>query len=214
MEKLKVVLEVEKESPSDKNGMFYRYSIGDFKLWFSQAEDGNIYSVGLVEDGDEFKDFDLSAYANEEGRAEKSVGYYPNEFKIRPRSMPMTTADAWEFMVKMKQACRVLDAVEEFFASGKHYELFAKYHFTGEKSIKVEAFPGKGGASVFSQVYPVQSQDEALKIFREEHPEYKGCILVAENVYEKPLNSVLEDATLRANGASDKDAKDVEKELF
>ena len=198
MEKFKVVLEVEKESPSDNNGMFYRYSIGDFKLWFSQAENGNIYSVGFVEDGDEFKDFDLSVYANEEARTKEGVGYYPNEFKIRPRSYPMTTGDAWEFMVKMKKACRLLDAVEEFFSTSKHYKLYAQYHYSGEKSIQVEAFPAKGGDVLCSQVYPVQSQDEALKMFREEHPEYSGCILVAENQYEKPLAEKLAEAQARA----------------
>ena len=207
---LSVVLEVEKESPYRENEMFYRYAVGAFKLWFSQADDGNIYSVGFKRNGDEFKDFELLIYADED----KCGGYYPNVFEIRPLSYPMTTSDAWEFMVKMKKACRVLDAVEEFFATSKHCELYAKYHYSGEKSVKVEAFSDKGGAAIYSQVYPVKSQDEALSMFREEHPEYKGCILVAEYVYEKPLAVVLEDATLRASEAPDKGAKDVGKELF
>lgn len=184
---LKVVLEVEKEGAftPDRNEMFYRYAIGDFKLWFSQdMENGNIYSVGFKENGDALKDFELQIYADEH----KNGGYYPNVFQIRPRSYSMTTGDAWEFMSQMRKACRVLDAVEGFFATSKHYELFAKHHYSGEKSIKVEAFPAKGGDAVYSQVYPVQSQDEALKMFREQHPEYKGCILVAENVYGKNVS--------------------------
>ena len=184
---LKVVLEIEKKSPSDENGMFYRYAIGNFKLWFSQdMETGNIYSVGFKENGDALKDFELHIFADED----KQGGYYPNQFLIRPRSYPMTTQDAWEFMQNLKKACRVLDAVEEFFASSRHYALYAEHHFAGEKSIKVEAFPGKGGDAVYSQVYPVQGQDEALKMFREEHPEYKGCILTAEYVYSEHAPAV------------------------
>lgn len=216
---LKVVLEIEKEAPKestyDYNGMFYRYAVGDFKLWFSQdIETGNIYSVGFKENGDVLKDFDLHIYADED----KQGGYYPNVFQIRPRSYPMTTGDAWEFMVKMKQACRLLDAVEEFFANSKHYELYAKYHYSGEKSIKVEAFvPNGDGKAVYSQVYPVQSQSDALVMFRKEHPEYTGCILVAETIYEKghsekPLEEKLAEAQERSAGAERNGAKENEKD--
>lgn len=128
---LKVVLEVEKESSSviDQNAMFYRYRIGDFKLWFSQDNDsGNIFSVGLREEGKELEDFEVNVYCNEEGRKEKHVGYYPNEFKVRPRSYPMTTDEAQAFMVKMKKACAVLDTVEDFFKNSKHYERYAQAH--------------------------------------------------------------------------------------
>lgn len=206
---LAVVLEVEKESANHENEMFYRYRIGDFKLWFSQADNGNIYSVGFVEDGDELKDFDLHVYADEYGRG----GYYPNVFEIRLRSCAMTTSEVRDYMVKAEKACAVLDTVENFFKTSKHFELYAKFHHMGEKSIRVEAFPAQGGAAVYGQVYPVRSQADALAMFREEHPEYKGCILVAENVYEKSLAGILEDATLRAGEASDKDAREAEKEL-
>lgn len=182
---LAVVLEVEKKGTGElsRNGneMFYRYAIGDFKLWFSQDMDsGNIYSVGLREDGSELADFELRVYANEEGRG----GYFPNDFVIRPRSQPMSTDDARAFMRKFEKACMVLDAVEAFFESSKHYALYAKCHRIGEKSIKVEAFKDTGGAALYSQVYPVRSQADALTIFKAQHPEYKGCILVAEDVYD------------------------------
>lgn len=196
---LAVVLDVERESTNQKNEMFYRYLVGDFVLWFSQDMDGgNIFSVGLREQGKELEDFEINVYCKEEGREEKHVGYYPNEFQVRPRSYPMTTQDAYEFMVKMRKACRILDTVEEFFATSKHYELYAKHHFSGEKSVKVEAYPAKGGDALCAQTYPVEAQDEALKMFREEHPEYKGCILTAGFVYGKPLDEKLADASHRS----------------
>lgn len=124
-QKLDAVLDVEKESANYDHEMFYRYRVGDFKLWFSQdQENGNIYSVGFVEDGDRLKDFELRISANEYGRD----GYYPNKFEIRPRSYGMATGDAREFMAKMEQACRVLDAVEAFFKNSKHYALYAEKH--------------------------------------------------------------------------------------
>lgn len=211
---LKVVLDVEKESPCRENEMFYRYLVGDFKLWFSQdMESGNIYSVGFKENGEALKDFELNIYADEN----KHGGYYPKVFQIRPRSYPMTTGDGWEFMTNMKKACKVLDAVEEFFATSKHYELFAKHHYSGEKSILVEAFPAKGGDAIYSQVFPVEGQDEALKMFREEHPEYKGCILLAETLYEKPLSEKpleekLSNAVSRAESNGSAQSQEKERE--
>lgn len=122
---LKVVLEVEKESANHENEMFYRYRVGDFRLWFSQdQENGNIYSVGLAEDGDKFKDFEMYVLEHEDEHG----GYYPNQFNIRPKSYGMATGDAREFMGKMEQACAVLDTVENFFKNSKHYELYCKGH--------------------------------------------------------------------------------------
>lgn len=132
---LKVVLEVEKESANHENEMFYRYRVGDFKLWFTQDQgDGNIYSVGFAEDGDKFKDFEMYIFAHEEGRD----GYFPNEFEIRPRSYGMATGDARAFMEKMEQACKVLDTVEEFFKNSKHYELYADKHGIEFEKVEVQ----------------------------------------------------------------------------
>lgn len=212
--KLEVVLEVEKESPYRENEMFYRYLVGEFKLWFSQADDGNIYTVGFMENGDALKDFELHIYADEDKRG----GYYPNVFQIRPRSYPMATMDAWDYMANMKKACRVLDTVEEFFATSKHHELYVKHHPLGEKSIKVDAFvPNGDGKAVYSKVYPVQSQSDALVMFRKEHPEYTGYILVAENVYEKPLSEKpleekLSNAVSRAESAGRAQSQEKERE--
>lgn len=180
---LAIVLEVEKESSNaiDLNAIFYRYAVGDFKLWFSQDKDsGNIYSVGLREEGRELEDFEINVYCNEEGREEKHVGYYPNDFAVRPRSYPMATDEAREFMVKMEKACRVLDVVKDFFNSGKHFALYAKAHDLAY--VKVSAQSLHGDYVIFEELYREDDQKRALDIFKRKNPMYKDCHLSAELV--------------------------------
>lgn len=122
MSDLTVKLELEKETDGQANEMFYRYAIADFKLWFAQnIENGNIYSVGLRQNAEVLMDFELNVYANEEKRG----GYYPNEFTLRGRSSAMSTDDARKYMRDMEKACAILDKVEEFFKTSKHFEIYS-----------------------------------------------------------------------------------------
>lgn len=133
MSDLTVKLELEKQTDGQANEMFYRYAIADFKLWFAQnIENGNIYSVGFRQNADVLMDFELNVYANEEKRG----GYYPNEFTMRGRSSAMSTDDARKYMRDMEKACAILDKVEEFFKTSKHFAIYSAAR--GEKTVDVE----------------------------------------------------------------------------
>lgn len=120
-----VRLELEKEMEGRNDEIFYRYAVGDFKLWFTQnIENGNIYSVGLREQGTELTNFDLYVLADEEGKD----GYYPNQFFLSGRSGSMTTDEARKYILDMNKACTILDKVKEFFKTSKHYEVYCKFH--------------------------------------------------------------------------------------
>ncbi len=125
-----IELEVEKETVECPGEMFYRYLIDDFQIWFTQnQENGNIYSVGVREQGDALKDIEVFVGANEDARG----GYYPNEFTLRPRSQAMTVEEAQVYVQNVLKANLVLNHIQEFFETSKHHELFCKYH--SEKTV-------------------------------------------------------------------------------
>lgn len=110
---------------------FYRYGIGDYKFWFSQnTEDGNIYSVTVAPRSKAAGEFGL--YVTHEGMDD----FYPNVFEVHGYAPTMTSGQAREYAQRLEKACAVLDKIEEFFKTSKHYEIYRKAQ---EKSADMQA---------------------------------------------------------------------------
>lgn len=108
-----VVLEKKEQKEAE---VFYRYRIGNFKMWFTQhMYSGDIFGVSVSCDNEEYKDFELYVVVNEEGDR-----WYPNEFTLRGISSRMTTTEAKVYMRKMTEVCAVLDQIKHFFRTSFH----------------------------------------------------------------------------------------------
>lgn len=123
---LAVVLDTEKHlSGGGPDTMFYRYFIGDFELRFTQdMKNGNLLNVKLEEQGNELEDFKISV---KDTQLQFGV-FYPTRFEVEPLNYPRRVEEVKEHLEKWQKAMKVLSAVEEFFATSKHFELFSKHH--------------------------------------------------------------------------------------
>lgn len=121
MANIQPILELHIQEESE-NSQFYRYSVGDYRVWFSQKNDtGHIYNASIVpKDGDVSTDFEL--FADDDTRD----CFYPNKFTIRGRCPYMTIEDAQKYMAAMNNAVDHLKAIKTLFLEGKHYELFCR----------------------------------------------------------------------------------------
>lgn len=125
-EELKIVLDTERHlSGGAPDTMFYRYLIGDFELRFTQdMKNGNVLNVKLEERGDELEDFEINV---RDTQLQFGV-FYPTKFEIEPLNYPRRVEEIKEHLEKWQKAMQVLSAVEEFFATSKHFELFSKHN--------------------------------------------------------------------------------------
>lgn len=124
-EKLEIVLMRVLETP-DNLVVHYRYQVGDLRMWIGQdRESGDIYSIGLVDYAGKFKDFELSISLHKD---EVTQGGWPDSFEVRPKSYGMATGNARDFAERLKEACDMLDTIEAFLQTSKHYELYAEKH--------------------------------------------------------------------------------------
>ena len=106
-----------------KTGKFHLYRVGDFHIRFRQEPDtGDIYSVTVcaIAGAKEMEAFSISVEANEtpDGR------YYPDNFRIRTHSPRMDADAADEYAANLQKASAALRAIENFFKTSSHYQLF------------------------------------------------------------------------------------------
>ncbi len=118
MGKIKPVLELHIHDDKE-DSQFYRYSVGDYRVWFSQKNDnGNIYSVSISPQKGACSEFELYAIDRTMDR------FYPDEFTITGHCPHMNTEQAEQYIAGMQRALECLDAIKELFLTGQHYELY------------------------------------------------------------------------------------------
>lgn len=118
MEKIKPVLELHRHDENE-DSQFYRYSVGGYRVWFSQKNDnGNIYNVSIAPQKGTTTKFELYAIDRTMNR------FYPDEFTITSHCPRMTAEEAIQYIADMQRALGDLEAIKELFLSGIHFELY------------------------------------------------------------------------------------------
>lgn len=118
MEQIKPILELHIADAHDDE-QFYRYCVGDYRVWFSQKNDnGNIYSVSIAPQKGVTTDFELYAIDRTMDR------FYPDEFTITGHCPRLSIEQGQQYIVAMQRALDCLEAIKTLFLSGPHYELY------------------------------------------------------------------------------------------
>lgn len=101
--------------------IFYRYSVGKIKFWFSQTNNtGNIYAVYVgIEDKEYANDFEIRIYNND-----REDIYYPVHFRMEIRRQDILTSAINEHIRKIKYITSVVDAIQNFFETSEHRQLY------------------------------------------------------------------------------------------
>ena len=123
---LAVVLDTERHlSGGSQDTMFYRYLIGDFELRFTQDKrNGSVSNLALRAQGEELDCFAIEVHEDEVAWRV----FYPTEFRVRTIAFPRTPEDVHEHLQDWKKSLLLVEKLEEFFKTSKHYELFCKHN--------------------------------------------------------------------------------------
>ncbi len=122
MEYIKPVLDIEE---MDDNGdtTFYAYNFNNWRLWFTQYNNGHIYSVSVAKQGEQYLGVSVTS--------DRIGGWYPNRFLVSANHTSKTTGDMRAYLNDLQEACDVIDSIEHFLYNSKHYELYCRQRVIG-----------------------------------------------------------------------------------
>lgn len=107
----------------ENNEMFYKYSIDNNLVWFSQKNDnGNIYSIHikLKENFENFKIYIAS---------DESTNYFPKEYIVDSVHITFNSKTTMEYQVeKIKYLEKIATEIMNIFKLQEHYDLWFKNH--------------------------------------------------------------------------------------
>lgn len=122
MSKINPVLEL--KIPDEKDGsVFYRYVVGDFKIWFTQYDDGNIFGVMTAANSPSKEKFSLRAF---DSNKEPNLQAYPNSFTMSCNNSLMSIEQTAQYIKETQEALDCLESIKELFFQGPHFELYCK----------------------------------------------------------------------------------------
>ena len=122
MSKINPVLEL--KIPDEKDGsVFYRYVVGDFKIWFTQYDDGNIFGIMTAANLPSKEGFSLRIF---DSNKEPNLQAYPNSFTMSCNSSLMSIEQTAQYIKEMQETLDCLESIKELFFQGPHFELYCK----------------------------------------------------------------------------------------
>lgn len=108
------VLELKKDSTSGET--FYRYGMGENKVWFTQSKSGDIYSASFYGD-EKLSGLDFYIYTE---LKQQSI-YYPDYVYIQTSSVRLfEPKEIDEYIDKMQYAKKVSELIMEIFKADEH----------------------------------------------------------------------------------------------
>lgn len=117
MDYINPTLELE-EMDDNEETTFYAYNFNDWKVWFTQHDNGRIYSVSVAKQGEQYFGTSIAS--------DKIGGWYPNRFLVSANHNSKNTADMRAYLNELKEACDMMDSIEYFLYNSKHYELYCR----------------------------------------------------------------------------------------